>query len=150
MTLNIASIKQRLRTDEAEKLKPYLDCCGKYWRLCACEEKGKLTVGIGRNLDDDGITTAESDFLLTNDITSTIHDLDMFLPWWKNLSGARQEALIDMCFNIGIHRLMGFQEMLKALRTGDYATASQESLNSLWARQVGQRAQRIAAQLLSG
>lgn len=136
MILNL--MKDELRRDEGLRLKPYEDSVG------------KLTIGIGRNLDDNGITETEADFLLTNDIASAMGTLDMFIPWWKNLSEVRQRAVLNMCFNMGIHKLMGFTNMLKALRTGDYETASAEALNSEWSRQVGARSHRIAIQIASG
>lgn len=131
-------MKDELTRDEALKLKPYRDT------------KGKLTIGIGRNLDDVGITAGEADFLLTNDIANAMQSLDMALPWWKNLSEARQRGLLNMTFNMGLHKVMEFTNMLAALKSGDWATASSESLNSDWAREVGNRAQRIAVQFASG
>lgn len=136
MILNL--MKAELTRDEALRLKPYTDSVG------------KTTIGIGRNLSDDGITAYEADFLLTNDIANAMQGLDMALPWWKNLSEARQRALLNMCFNMGLHVLMEFTNMLTALRTGDWQTASKEALNSPWAREVGARAQRIAIAFVTG
>lgn len=136
--MNLALMKAELTRDEALKLKPYKDT------------KGKTTIGIGRNLDDVGITADEADFLLTNDIANNMQTLDMAFPWWKDLSEARQRALLNMTFNMGLHKLLEFRDMLAALKSGDYASASQEALNSLWAREVGSRAQRIAVQFASG
>lgn len=131
-------MKQELTRDEALKLKLYKDT------------KGKMTIGIGRNLDDVGITADEADFLLTNDIANSTQDLDMALPWWRDLNETRQRALLNMIFNMGLHALMEFKEMLAALKGKDWERASQEALNSDWAREVGSRAQRIAVQFASG
>ncbi len=136
--IDLAQMKAELKRDEGIRLKPYKDTVG------------KLTIGIGRNLDDVGISAAEADFLLTSDISNTINDLDMGLPWWKNLSEERQRALLNMCFNMGLHKLMAFTHMLDALRKGDYEEASNQALNSTWAQQVGSRAHRIAAQFVTG
>ncbi len=136
MILNL--MKDELKRDEGWKLKPYKDGVG------------KLTIGCGRNLDDVGLEDHEVEYLLTNDIANAMQSLDMALPWWNGLSEVRQRALLNMCFNMGLHRLMGFTEMLTALRMGDYQTASNEALNSAWAKQVGSRAQRIAVQIATG
>lgn len=138
MTINIALLKQDLTRDEALRLKPYKDSVG------------KLTIGVGRNLDDDGVSPAEVDFMLTNDIANILQGLDMAVPYWKSLSEPRQRAIANMAFNMGIHRLLGFTNMLAAIRAGDFNKASQEALNSEWARQVGARAQRIAVLLATG
>lgn len=136
--INIEKMKEELRRDERLKTKPYLDTVG------------KLTIGYGRNLDDVGITEAEADFLLMNDINGSISDLDMAFPIWKELSENRQMALLNMVFNLGLHKFMTFRKMHAAIREGDFDKASQEALDSLWARQVGSRAQRIAVQLSIG
>lgn len=136
--INLNLMKEELLRDEGLKLKPY---------KCTA---GKTTIGVGRNLDDRGITLLEADFLLANDISACAKDLDAFLPWWKKMTEVRQRALLNMCFNIGIHRLMGFRKMLIALKKEDYSEAAAQALDSAWARQVGQRAQRISVQILQG
>ena len=138
MSINRARLERQLRIDEGERLKPYR-CTG-----------GKLTIGVGRNLDDRGITAAESALMLDTDIRNCLADLAFFLPWYRQLDGARQEALVNMCFNLGIGRLRGFKNMLDALQSGDWQKAHAEALNSRWARQVGQRANRIANIFLNG
>lgn len=136
--MNIAQLKQDLMRDEGCRLKPYTDTVG------------KVTIGVGRNLDDVGISLAEADMLLLNDICSVISSLDMALPVWSGLSDARQRALANMAFNMGIHGLLDFRDMLAAIRAGDFDTAAKQCLNSKWATQVGGRAQRIAMLLSTG
>ena len=121
-----------LKRDENLRLKPY-----------RCSE-GKLTIGIGRNIEDLGITEGEALYLLQNDIGRCMAELDRNIPWWKNLSDPRKNALLNMSFNMGWPRLSGFKNMLAALEAGDYETAAAEALDSRWARQVGDRAQRVA------
>lgn len=128
----IDALKADLVRDEGLRLKPYRDTVG------------KLTIGVGRNLDDVGISDAEAGHLLGNDISGVLADLDRALPWWRGLSEARQRALANMCFNLGLTRLQGFKKMLAALEAGDWPAAAREALDSKWARQVGARATRIA------
>lgn len=130
--MNIEALKVDLLRDEGCELKPYVDTVG------------KITIGIGRNLTDNGITLEEAKHLLENDITAVIIELDHRLPWWRGLPEAKARALANMAFNMGLPRLMDFRKMLTALEAGEYDTAADEALNSVWATQVGERAQRIA------
>ncbi|MEQ9447682.1 MAG: lysozyme [Rhodospirillaceae bacterium] len=105
---------------------------------------GKLTIGVGRNIEDLGITEAEAFFLLAGDIRRVEGELDANTPWWRALPEAAQRGLANMCFNLGWPRLSGFQKMLAALEAGEFNRAAAEALHSRWARQVGARARRIA------
>lgn len=105
---------------------------------------GKLTIGVGRNLDDRGLSDDEIDLLLRNDIWTAMQELDAVWPEWRKLSRNRQDALIDMMFNLGRTRFRKFEKFLSALKSGDYAKAADEMLNSKWANQVGKRAETLA------
>ena len=119
--------------DEGLELKPY-----------RCTE-GKLTIGIGRNLDDRGITKAEAMMLLDNDIAIVRRELvAKTSDLWYLLPDDIHRALLNMAFNMGVPRLMGFKKMWAALKFSDYQRAADEALDSKWARQVGDRAERIA------
>lgn len=118
--------------DEGERLKPYTDTVG------------KLTVGIGRNLTDRGISTLESRYLCQNDLMIVDAELTKHVPWWTNMSESRQRGLVNMCFNLGWTRLSKFTTTLGHLEAGRYADAAESCLKSLWAKQVGARAVRIA------
>ena len=124
--------------DEGLRLRPYADTVG------------KTTIGVGRNLTDVGISHDEALALLRNDVDRTQADLDRLLPWWRSLDEVRGRALANWCFNVGIASLQGFKQALAALQAGDWPAASEHMLASLWARQVGVRAQRLARMVLSG
>ena len=85
-----------------------------------------------------------------NDIKGVCDDLDRNIPWWRDLSDLRQEALANMCFNLGWHRMSKFKNMLSAMRSGDFERAGVEALDSKWARQVGNRAIRIKDMIVTG
>lgn len=111
------------------------------------DSEGYWTIGIGRLVDErlgGGISEGEANFLLGNDVTRCESELDDQIPWWRSLSSVRRMALTDMCFNLGIHRLMGFKNMLSALKSKDYSGAARHALDSKWASQVGDRAKHIA------
>jgi len=131
---------------------------------------GKRTIGVGRNLDDVGISAAETAAtgvtvksviargisraqamqLLDFDIARCERDLDSKLPWWRTLDAVRQRVLLNMCFNLGINGLLGFRNTLAFIFRRDYVHASANMLMSKWADQVGDRAHRLAAMMKSG
>ena len=110
----------------------------------------KNTIGVGRNVDDRGITEDESDYLLSNDIDICIKELESTFSWYKNLSDARQRVCINMCFNLGLSRLMGFKKFLAAMEVADWEEAGVQMLDSKWSRQVGARSTRLRDLLLEG
>lgn len=129
---------QQLRLHEGERLKPY---------RCTA---GKLTIGVGRNLEDRGITAEESAYLLNNDIDREWKALTTNLPWVTGLNDVRQRVLLDMSFNLGIGGLLKFKNTLATIQRGDYERGASMMLDSLWARQVGSRAKRLAQMMRTG
>jgi lysozyme len=136
--VNLDLLEKELTRDEGKKAKPY---------KCTA---GKTTIGIGRNLDDVGLSEEEIRFLFKNDIARVCADLDKRLPWWKSLSEARQRVLANMAFNLGIEGLLGFKNTLAKMQAGDYVGAAGGMRASLWARQVGARAERLAQMMEAG
>jgi len=130
--MDIEKLKQQLKVHEGIRLRPYRDTVG------------KLTIGIGRNLDDVGISEPEAMMLLQNDVVKVLDQLDRAFPWWRNMSEDRQLVLADMCFNMGLGTLSKFVNTLAAMERGDYAAAAAGMMASKWARQVGRRAVRLA------
>jgi lysozyme len=110
---------------------------------------GKLTIGVGRNLDDKGITQDEALFLLRNDIATVTTQLQKY-DWYINVDPIRRKVLIDMAYNLGITGLLQFRRMIAALERGDYEGAADQMLDSRWAEQVGMRATRLAEMMRSG
>lgn len=123
---------ERIIKHEGLELKPY---------KCTA---GRLTIGVGRNLDDNGITEEEARFLLKNDMRNCHIDCLYNFPFYAEMDDVRQGVILEMCFNLGINRLKGFKKMLTACEFKNYALASEEMLNSLWAKQVGKRARNLA------
>ena len=136
--MNLEAMTEELTRDEGLRLKPYRDTVG------------NLTVGIGRNLDDVGISIDEAEYLLYNDIRRAMADLDRSLPFWRGLDEVRQRVLVNMAFNLGIGRLMQFKYTLFSVEHGEWERAAQGMLSSLWARQVGPRAERLAEMMRTG
>ena len=131
-------LEQQLIQHEGLHLKPY---------HCPA---GKLTIGVGRNLEANGISKHEAMTLLRNDITQTRFRLEKVIHSFQSLSDRRRMALTDMCFNLGLPRFLKFKKMLSALKAKDFERAADEMLDSRWANQVGQRAMTLATMMREG
>ena len=119
-------------------------------KLLYTDSLGVPTIGVGRNLRDRGISDDEIAYLLKNDIAIVTADLDRNLPWWRLMTEARQQALANVCFQLGITKLLHFTNTLASMRSGDYGGAADGMLNSLWARQTPNRANRLAKIMRAG
>lgn len=127
-----------IQRHEGLRLKPYRDTVG------------KLTIGYGRNLIDRGITQAEAECLLRNDLRDVTAGLDRVLPWWRGLDVVRRAVLVDMGFNLGVGGLAKFTNTLAAVQARDWEGAARGMLASKWAKQVGARAVRLAVMMRLG
>lgn len=136
--MNRFRLIEDLERDEGVRLKPYKDTVGKW------------TVGVGRNLTDNGISREECNLMLHNDIDAVEKALNRAAPFWRNLSEGRARALANMCFNLGLPRLLQFRVMLQALEWERWDEAADAALDSRWAIQVGERAERIAELIRKG
>ena len=136
--MNIEEMKKELIRDEGLRLKPY---------RCPA---GKLTIGVGRNLEDTGITELEAEMLLAYDIERFGYQLDRAIPWWRRLDDVRQRVLLNMAFNMGVARLMEFKNTLESVKAGKWKDAAAGMLQSRWASQVGARAGRLARMMETG
>jgi len=114
---------------------------------------GKVTIGVGRNIDVNGgmgLSDTEIKYLLSNDISRVELELYNTFDWFDDLGEARGDAMVDICFNLGLPRLLKFKKALAAMDAEDYDTAAYEFLNSRWADQVGNRAIELAEMIRSG
>ena len=145
-------IYQQIMRDEGNRPRPYMDCCGEFWRDCTCEPKfrGHLSIGIGRNLEDNGVVPSEAFAMFQNDVTTAKKELSAHLAWTDTLDDARYAVFVNLVFNMGVGRLLGFKRMLAAARSANWNEAAKELLDSRYAEQVGARAVRLAEQLKTG
>lgn len=164
--LNTPRLHTQLILEEDLRLMAYDDATGKPVPLGGhC--RGKLTTGVGRNLDGNPFTKAEMDIighdgrclpithdqaimLLDNDIKSVCRALDANMPWWQHLDEIRARVLVDLCFNMGVVKLLGFRHFLTNLRTGAYNAAADDLKDSLWYSQVKSRGVRLVAMVRTG
>ena len=133
----MSNLIAQLKRHESVELKPY---------KCT---SGKLTIGVGRNLEDIGITEQEAELLLLNDIGRVKQEL-VNDQWYMNLDPVRKAVIENMSFNLGYPTLKKFQNMIAHISEGNYELASKEMLNSRWSKQVGQRSIELAEQMRTG
>ena len=119
------SIEDMLVRQEGEVLHAYQDSKG-YW-----------TIGVGQLIDQKvggKISKAASRFMLQEAIQESVHFIKSY-PWFEELNNPRKTAMISMMYNLGPSRFAGFQNMIQALKDGDYERASKEMLDSKAARE---------------
>ena len=135
----LTQVKEQLIRHEGLRLKLY--CC----------TAGKLTIGVGRNLDDCGISKSEAMVLLDNDILRCEAELIEHLPAvYTGLNDNRKAVLVNMCFNLGISGLIRFKNTLAFISAGDFERAANNMLASKWAKQVGIRAIELSELMRKG
>jgi lysozyme len=129
------------------------------------------TIGIGRNLEDRGITKEELDwmdipnmaivhtmgiteadamYLAENDVQIVEEELVRAHPCVNKLDAVRQLVVMDMAFNMGVPRLCKFKNMWNAIHEENYIAAAKEMLDSRWAIQVKSRATKLANAMHNG
>lgn len=128
---------EQLTRHEGKRAKPYMDTVG------------KITIGVGRNLSDKGLSEAEILYLLNNDIDECVADLATF-KWFRELDAVRQRVMLDFRFNLGPSRFRNFKGLLRALEAKDYADAAKHMQQSLWFRQVKSRGVRLVRMMREG
>ena len=133
-----SDLHNQLTRHEGLRLKPY---------RCT---SGKLTIGIGRNLDDSGISEREAELMLENDILKLFAVLPGKIDFFNELDKVRADILVNMAFNMGVNGLLKFKKMLTAIDDGYFTRAAAEMLDSKWAFQVGDRALELAEQMKTG
>lgn len=138
MTKPNMTIRDLIRRHEGVKRKPYTDTVG------------KVTIGVGRNLTDCGLTDDEIEHLYRNDVMAAKDACRRLVPNWSFLDDVRKAALTDMAFNLGYNRLSEFVHMLAAIARKDWDAAAAEMLASKWARQVPMRAAELAEMMRTG
>lgn len=100
----------------------------------------KWTIGVGHNIEDRGLSDAAIMFILNEDLDICEDELRGSLSFWDEMPGEVQEALMDLCFNMGIARLLQFRKTLKHLKERKWALAAEELLDSRYAATLPNRA----------
>jgi lysozyme len=130
----ITSLERELTRDEGKRSKPYRDSLG------------FLTIGIGHNLDAEGLCEEAIAAQFRYDLDKKVFTpLDARLPWWRELPEPVQRVIANLTFNLGIVGLLKWRIFLAQLKNGRYANAAANlRSNRIYTRQVGERAERLA------
>lgn len=112
-------------------------------RMYKCSEN-KWTVGVGHNIEDNGISPAVSDLMLEEDLEVSIADAISLVSDFSGLPDNVKIVLVDMAFQMGKGSLSGFKKMIQAVDIEAFDVAAIELLDSLYARQTPARANRNA------
>ena len=117
--------------------------------LCSA---GFETIGVGRNISESGLGLSDDEinYLLANDIARVKGELSETYFWFVAMNEARQDSIIDICFNLGLTRLRGFVKALTAMSREQFDVAADEFMDSKWAKQVGTRAIRLTEMIRTG
>lgn len=128
------TLEQMIERHEGCRTSPYIDSLG------------VQTIGIGHNLHKP-LTRAAILQIFKDDLTDATNECLHAFPWFADLDEQRQWVVIDMCFNLGLAGLKKFTKFLAAMELGQYDTAANEMLDSLWAKQVKGRALELAGMI---
>lgn len=112
------------------------------------DTKGKITVGIGYNVSDRGMSEIWIEQQYEEDVSYFQKELSKF-PWFIKLNDDRKIVLMDMAF-MGLQRFLNFKRMINAIEENDFKTAALEMLNSDWAKEVKNRALDLAQGMSTG
>ena len=110
---------------------------------------GYKTIGVGRNIQTNGITEEEAILMLKTDIDRSRKELETFY-WWEDLDEVRKDCLINIVFNLGFPTFKKFKGLISDLEDKNYKMASLNMLDSRWAKQVKGRAKELAEQMRTG
>ena len=126
---------ESIKANEGWESKPYPDPIHGW---------GVPTFGFGFTY----LTEQEGEMILRNRVESIIEQLGVKKPVYKTLTEQRQNALIEMAYQLGVTGLLGFKNMWAAIESGDFDKARYEALNSKWAKQTPARASSVSKGLL--
>ena len=137
--MNREKLLDMITLHEGLELKPY---------KCTSD---KLTIGIGRNIQDIGITQEEARYLLQNDLDRILKEVEHW-AFLEKLDEVRQAVILDMVFNVGVSTFNAYTwlKTFAAIQDEDWEKAANEMLDSKWAKQVGQRAIRLSQMMRKG
>lgn len=121
-----------------DKLKFTAEMEGLKLKMYRCPA-GKLTIGYGHNLEDNGISTSVAEQMLSEDISECDRILRTKYKKIANKANYIVEVCRDMLFNLGEKRFSKFKNFLKAIEDEDENSILAEMVDSTWFKQVGRR-----------
>lgn len=126
-----------LKRHEGFKAKLYIDTTG------------HRTVGYGFNVDAT-ISEGLADAILRYQTQEKEDELTQRFDWYPNLSVARKDVIVNICFNLGVDGFAKFVNTIYLIAHGRHEEAAVEMLKSTWAKQVGGRANYLSDKFKRG
>lgn len=111
------------------------------------DSEGVLTIGVGRNLEDVGVSYDEAMLMLDNDIKRVLYACWHEFPWFADLTEDRQNVVASMVFNLGLEGFKKFKKLIAAIERENWTEASAQMIDSKWAVQVKTRAVELAVMM---
>ena len=129
--------RMMLVRDEDDCKFPYLDT------------KNKVTIGIGHNLTDRGLSDRVRGLVFQEDLLESYEDaIGTFgVVGFSRFGEARQLAILNMIFNLGLTKFLGFKKTIAAIKLEQWDSAADHAKDSLWYKQVGERGDRVTEML---
>ena len=143
--MELEILKKELIEDEGIKYEVYLDHLGYktfgIGHLCkATDPENDFEVG-------QEVSKERVDECFSNDIDKVIEDCIVLYDDFYTLPDEAQLIIANMMFNLGRPRLTNFVRMRKAVNEHNWQEAKIQMLDSKWARQVPNRAQRLSERM---
>lgn len=137
--MNIERLKRQIKEHEGVRKKAYKDSLGNW------------TIGVGHliklpdehNLLKVSLADVHVDQLFLIDLNQAIDDARKFIDA-DDVPEEVFEVVVNMAFNLGLTKLLQFKKFQQALKEKDFVKASEEMLDSRWARQLPNRSQELA------
>ena len=137
--MDIERLKKQIKLNEGIRKTAYQDTLG-HW-----------TIGVGHLIklpDEEYLLNAklndlEVDQIFITDLNQAIDDARKFIDA-DSIPDEAFEVVVDMAFNLGLPKLLKFKNFQQALREKDFVKASEEMLDSLWAKQLPNRSKRLS------
>ena len=126
--MNYTRLREVLTDHEGLKYKPY---------KCTA---GKLTIGIGHNLDDRGVSPAVVNLMYDEDVTEVVADLKIIFTDFDDLPYDIHIVLADMRFQLGANRFRKFRKMIAAVKQSNWPEMIIQMKDSDWYKQTTNRA----------
>ena len=113
---------------------------------------GKPTCGYGHHLwVGSRVPIEASEAFFKQDLADAISDYARILPSLrKRLNPVRARIVVEMIFNMNLAKVQQFRRMWEAIQDGDYEEASRQMMDSMWAQQVGYRAEELSEIMKNG
>ena len=116
---------------------------------------GKRTIGFGHLCvepeqwdDDKEYTREELERVFDNDFQEALKNAESLIGE-RSINFIAKQVIIEMVFQLGIGGVGKFKKMWLALDKEDYGEASFQMMDSLWAKQTPNRAEKLSQKMRS-